>query len=97
MQLQGELFWNICDFWELESPQTGPHSDHNPPGRAGHPLARPGVLCPPRKSVGSLLHTQEYNLWKTNCVKISTQSELRISGKFINSEGPDLGMRNKRE
>ena len=23
-----ELFWNICDFWEVESSQTGAHSHH---------------------------------------------------------------------
>src|SRR6266511_2469318 len=43
-----DLFWNICDFLEVESTQTEAHSTHNPPGRARHPLARPGVLCPPR-------------------------------------------------
>src|SRR3990170_8331768 len=32
-----ELFWNICDFWELESSEEGAHSDHNPPGRAWGP------------------------------------------------------------
>ena len=33
----GELFWNICDFWELESTQTGAHAAHHPPGRAWQP------------------------------------------------------------
>ena len=37
MQLLGELFWNICDFWELESPQTEAHTDHNPLGHATRP------------------------------------------------------------
>ena len=34
MQLHGELFWNICDFWELESPQTEAHADYDTPGHA---------------------------------------------------------------
>jgi hypothetical protein len=59
IKIYGELFWNIYDFWEVESTQTGAHSDHNPPGRAGHPLARLGILCPPRMSVGALLLAQE--------------------------------------
>ena len=37
MQLHEELFWNICDIWELESPQTKAHTDHDTPGRAPGP------------------------------------------------------------
>ena len=33
MQLHGDLFWNICDFWELESPQMEARGGHNPSGR----------------------------------------------------------------
>ena len=28
----GELFWNICDFWDLESTQTEAHTAHKTPG-----------------------------------------------------------------
>src|SRR6266536_1670941 len=34
IKFYGELFWNICDFWDLESTQTGAHSAHTTPGRA---------------------------------------------------------------
>ena len=34
IKIYGELFWNICDFWDLESKQTGAHSAHKTPGRA---------------------------------------------------------------
>ena len=34
IKFHGELFWNICDFWELESSQTGAHSAHKTPGHA---------------------------------------------------------------
>ena len=32
-----ELFWNICDFWELESSQTEAHTAHKIPGYARGP------------------------------------------------------------
>ena len=34
IKIYEEIFWNICDFQEVESMQTGAHSAHNPPGRA---------------------------------------------------------------
>ena len=37
IKIYGELFWNICDFWELESPQTKAHTAHKTPGRARPP------------------------------------------------------------
>ena len=59
IKIYGDLFWNLCDFWEVESTQTGAHKAHNPPGRARHPVARPGDLRPPRRSVGALLLAQK--------------------------------------
>ena len=37
MQLHGELFWNIRDIWELESPQTEAHTTHKTPERTPGP------------------------------------------------------------
>ena len=37
IKFHGELFWNICDFWELESPQKEAHTTHKTPGRAWAP------------------------------------------------------------
>jgi hypothetical protein len=34
IKIYGELFWNICDFLEMESTQTEAHGHHHPPGRA---------------------------------------------------------------
>src|SRR3989337_2227521 len=34
IKIYEELFWNICDFWDLESKQTGAHSPHKTPWRA---------------------------------------------------------------
>ena len=42
IKFHGELFWNICDFWELESPQTEARGGHKPPGRG--PGARRGMV-----------------------------------------------------
>ena len=39
MKLHGELYWNISEFWELESPQMEAHTDHDTPGRAQAPGA----------------------------------------------------------
>src|SRR5215216_2278169 len=41
----GDLFWNICDFWEVESTQTVAHSDHSRPGRQAPPRT-PRCLVP---------------------------------------------------
>ena len=37
IKFHGELFWTICEFWELESPQTEAHTAHKTPGRARGP------------------------------------------------------------
>ena len=37
IKIHGESFWHICDFWEVESTQTGAHRAHNTPGRATGP------------------------------------------------------------
>src|SRR3990170_1864825 len=39
IKIYGELFWNICDFWDLESTQTGPPAPHKTPGCAQGPGA----------------------------------------------------------
>lgn len=39
IKIYKELFLNICDFWELESPQTEAHTHHKTPGHA------PGPRC----------------------------------------------------
>ena len=37
IKFYGELFWNICDFWGLESPQTEAHTAHKTPMHARGP------------------------------------------------------------
>ena len=91
IKFHGELFWNICDFWELESPQTEAHTAHKTPGRARDPWrAVVGcVLLEPRLEL--YFGRKEAYIRKTNRVKISAQSELRIYGNIRNGFRPDLG------
>ena len=77
IKFYGQLFWNICDFWELESPQTEARGGHSPPGRA-RGARSPSGLCSPRTLVGPLLRAQGSLYPKKNRVKISEQLELRI-------------------
>ena len=37
IKFYGELFWNIFDFLEVESTQTGAHNSQDTPGRAPGP------------------------------------------------------------
>src|SRR5215216_5334027 len=70
-KIYGDLFWNICDFWEVESMQTGAHSAHNPPGHARHPLARPGSCALLGGRLGPFFWHKKGNLWKKSCQNFS--------------------------
>ena len=37
IEFYGDLFWNICDFWDLESMQTEAHTAHKTLGHAPGP------------------------------------------------------------
>ena len=84
--MDGELFWNICDFWEVKSTRDG--------ARGGHEAGRcaPGgrrALNPRGPSVRRLMlyfGRKKANFWKNIWAKVSIQSELRISGYKRNSE-----------
>jgi hypothetical protein len=88
IKFYGELFWNICDFWEVESTQTEAHGLHKATGHAA-PRPRGDALWAHRKSVGALLRPQGSLYREKNCVKISVQSELRISGNIRNGFRPE--------
>ena len=57
--MDGELFWNICDFWEVKSTRDGARGGHEAGGRAPGGQARPGPSWAPRKAVDALLLLQE--------------------------------------
>ena len=85
-----EYFLNICDFWELESPQTEAHTAHKTPGRARGPW-RVVVGCALlERRLELYFGRKEAYIQKKNRVKISAQSELRISGNIRNGFRPDL-------
>lgn len=90
IKIDGELFWNIYDFWEVESTQTGAHSDHNSRAHRAAP-GMPRYLVP-SSNVGSGPSSGTRKIiYGKKCVKISAQSELGISENLRNREGPDVG------
>ena len=89
IKFHGELFWNICDFWELESRQTEAHIAHKTPGRARGPW-RAVVGCSLlERRLELYFGRKEAYIQKKNCVEISAQSELRISQNIRNGFRPD--------
>ena len=78
--MDGELFRNIYDFWEVKSTRDGARGGHEARGRAldphGHPV-RWLMLFFCRKKANF-----QTKIW----AKVSTQSELRISGYKRNGE-----------
>ena len=81
----------MYDFWEVESTQTGAHSAHNPPGRAPGPRHAQVSYAHLVPQLDLYFGHKEAYIRKKNRVKISAQSELRISRNLRNREGPDLG------
>ena len=86
-----DIFWNICDFWEVESTRDDARGAHEGEGREPGGRARPGPSWPLRKAVGALLWPQDIQYPDKNCVKISAQSELRIFGNIRNGERAESG------
>ena len=96
IKFYGELFWNICDFWELESPQTEAHTDHKTPGCARGPWHAVAGCAHLVRRLDIYFRNNEAYIWKKNCVKISAQSELRISRNIRNGFRPDQGNTNQK-
>ena len=55
IKTDGELFWNIYDFWEEKSTRDGARGGHEAGGRACPPRRAPD----PRKVVAAILLPQE--------------------------------------
>ena len=91
IKFHGELFWNICDFWELESPQTEAHTSDKTPGRARGPWHVVVGCALLERRLELYFGRKEAYIQKKNHVKISAQSELRISRNIRNGFRPDQG------
>ena len=59
IKTDGDFFWNIYEFWKVESTRDDARGAHEGEGRAPWGQARPGPSWPPRKAVGALLSPQE--------------------------------------
>ena len=89
IKTDGELFWNICDFWEEKSTRDGARGGHETGGapqggkRAldsrGHPIWRLTLFFCRNKT----------NFMRKIWAKDSPQSELRISRYKGNGEGTE--------
>jgi len=91
IKIYGELFRNICDFLGVGiTANGGPHPPQDTWARPRAQVHR-GGLCSPRMSVGALLRAQGSLYPEKNRVKISAQSELRISRNIRNGFWSDLG------
>ena len=80
VKTDGDLFWNIYEFWEVESSRDGTRGGHEVGGRApdprGHPVRRLMLFFCRKKAI----------FWRKIWAKVSTQSELQISEYKRNGE-----------
>ena len=79
IKTDGELFWNICDFWEENQCETVPEvaTSVGPTTTTGRRSPHP--RGPPVRRLMLYYGRQKANFWKMIWAKVSIQSELRIS------------------
>ena len=85
----GELFWNICDFWEVKSTRDGARGGQEIggcPREAGAPW---NLLPPPIRRLTLFFCRKKSNFIRKIWAKDSPQSELRISRYKRNGEGEE--------
>ena len=78
--MDGELFWNIYDFWEVKSTRDGARGGHKAggaPDPRGHPVRRLTLFFCHKKA----------NFHRKIWAKVSIQSELRIFGYIKTVKG----------
>ena len=89
IKTDGELFWNICDFWEVKSTRNGARGGHEIGGHAlppGHALDSHGPLV---RRLTLFFCRKKANFMRKIWAKDSPQSKLRISGYKRNNEGAE--------
>ena len=87
IKTDGELFWNICDFWEVKSTRDGARGGQEigaRPKEAGVPWT---LLGPPVRRLTLFFWRKKANFTRKIWAKDSPQSELRISRYKRNGEG----------
>ena len=84
----GELFWNICDFWEEESTRDGARGGHETGGAPGGRRSLDSHGHPVRRLTPFFFH-KKANFTRKIWAKDSRQSELRISRYKRNGEGEE--------
>ena len=87
IKMDGELFWNICDFLggRINAKQCpGWPRDR---GRALPPGCVLGSRGPPVRRLTLFFWRKKANFMRKICAKDSPQSELQISGYLRNGEG----------
>jgi len=90
IKMDGELFWNICDFWEVESMQNSVWGGHEAGGRPPLGCAL-GSRGPPIRRLRLYFCRNKANFMRKIWAKDSPQSELRISRYKGNGEGAESG------
>ena len=79
IKMDGELFWNICDFWEVKSTRDGARGGHEAGGVPGPTRRAPNPHGPLVRRLLLYFGRKKANFWKKIWAKVSIQSELQIS------------------
>ena len=87
IKTDGELFWNIYDFWEVKSTQDVSRGGHEAGDAPAYPGRTPDPRGPLVRRLMLYFGCKKANFWKNIWAKVSIQSELRISGYLRNGEG----------
>ena len=97
IKTDGAYFWNIYDFWEEESTRDGARGGHEAGGRIQGGQAHPGPLWEPLRRLMLVFCRKKANFWRKIWAKVSTQSELRISGYKKRWKGRNQNAETERE
>ena len=81
-----ELFWNICDFWEVKSTRDGARGGQEIGAHAHSRWARPHPPGPLVRKLMPFFGCKKANFRRRILAEVSIQSELRISGYITNGE-----------
>ena len=69
IKIYRELFWNLCDFWEVETTQTGAHRATTHQGAPGTPWCAQVSCALLEGRLGPFLWRKKDNLWRKKSCK----------------------------